>query len=123
MLNLSRKKLMKKYFFQNVWISFDSLTLHWKTSTKSFICGVYPFLHVFLGVVLPGNTVSIPFSFKSVDAGIFSERWLLETQPVLLAGQQMEIVLKGIATKEDLYDTKRKEIEVRLFLLSRSFNL
>ena len=119
MLNLlSRKKIDEKViFFRMFEFHLTVLPYTERPLLKvSFVVDThYSFLHVFLGVVLPGNTVSIPFSFKSVDAGIFSERWLLETQPVLLAGQEMEIALKGIATKEDLYDTKRKEIEVRLF--------
>ena len=56
--------------------------------------------------------MNIPFYFKSPNAGIFMETWQLETLPVLCAGAKIEIVLRGIATEEDVYENQRKELEV-----------
>jgi len=66
------------------------------------------------GIILPGETKTIPFFFKSLNAGIFKETWLLETRPVLLAGKKIEVILKGVATKEDDFAEERKLIEKNL---------
>lgn len=69
----------------------------------------------FVGMILPGVTVKIPFIFKSPNAGIFMETWRLETNIALCGGRTIDICLHGIATKEDEYMNQRAEIEVIVF--------
>lgn len=64
------------------------------------------------GVLLPGEILDFPFNFKSRNPGIFSEMWLLATSPVLNQGIPLVVTLKGVAYQEDLYKSKRDEIEV-----------
>lgn len=66
------------------------------------------------GVLLPGQSFSFPFMFKSAKAGIFTEKWLLCTGPMLAGGRPICIVLKGIACQEDQYEKQRMEIDVKL---------
>ena len=76
-----------------------------------------PFINVLLnawfeGVLLPGNKLAFPFVFKSPNAGIFSETWLLQTGPVLCRGRPIIFTLKGVAFQDDLNKEKRDELEV-----------
>ena len=57
-------------------------------------------------------TVDIPFFFKSPNSGIFTEKWHLETQPMLCAGAKIEVVLRGISTEVDRFEDERCKIEV-----------
>eukprot|EP00794_Sanderia_malayensis_P007220 gene7220-8028_t len=66
------------------------------------------------GVILPNDSIKIPFSFKSPNAGIFNEKWQFETQPVLCKGAPISIILRGIATQEDQTARQRKELEDEL---------
>ena len=63
---------------------------------------------------MPGDSLKIPFFFKSPNAGIFTETWQLETQPVLCGGAAIRVVLRGISTEGDVNEHKRKEMEVSI---------
>lgn len=67
-----------------------------------------------LGVLLPGQFFSFPFMFKSAKAGIFSEKWLLCTGPLLAGGRPICIVLRGIAYQEDQHEEQRMNIDVSI---------
>ncbi len=73
-----------------------------------------------LGVLLPGEVLDFPFHFKSRNPGIFSERWLLATSPVLNRGRQLLVTLKGVSWQEDLYKDRRDEIEVYTYRTEKS---
>ena len=75
-----------------------------------------------LGVLLPGQSFSFPFMFKSAKAGIFTEKWLLCTGPMLAGGRPICIVLKGIACQEDQYEKQRMEIDVSIYTHIYSFH-
>ena len=76
-----------------------------------------------LGVILPTDSIKIPFSFKSSNAGIFSETWQLETQPMLCGGAPMLVILRGVSTEEDLLAEQRKELEVSLILIRKQVGI
>ena len=65
------------------------------------------------GVLSPGQSLSIPFTFKSPNAGIYTETWSIETSPLLCGGRNIRVTLKGVAFQQDIYKTKREQIEVR----------
>lgn len=65
-----------------------------------------------LGVLLPGQFFSFPFMFKSAKAGIFLEKWLLCTGPLLAGGRPICIVLRGTAYQEDQHEEQRMNIDV-----------
>lgn len=69
-----------------------------------------------LGVLLPGQFFSFPFMFKSAKAGIFSEKWLLCTGPLLAGGRPICISLKGTACQEDQHKEQRMKIDVRMYI-------
>ena len=64
------------------------------------------------GVLLPGQQLAFPFTFKSPNTGIFSETWSLHTGPVLGKGRPIFLTLKGITFQEDVNAQRRQEIEV-----------
>lgn len=64
------------------------------------------------GVLLPGQQLTFPFTFKSPNTGIFSEMWSLHTGPVLGKGRPIFLALKGITFQEDVNAQRRQEIEV-----------
>ncbi|XP_028402373.1 MYCBP-associated protein-like [Dendronephthya gigantea] len=66
------------------------------------------------GVILPGDTLRFPFTFKSTNPGMFSEQWQLDTQPVLNGGAAIRVLLKGLALQDDLNAEKRAALEVEL---------
>ena len=66
-----------------------------------------------IGVLLPDQKLDFPFVFKSHNPGIFTEKWLLSTRPVLNQGRPLIITLNGVATREDVNKEKRDEIEVK----------
>ena len=68
----------------------------------------------FKGVLLPGKKLAFPFVFKSPNAGIFSEMWLIQTGPVLCRGRPILFTLKGVAFQDDLNKEKREELEVHV---------
>lgn len=64
------------------------------------------------GVILPGERMQFEFMFKAEKAGVFTERWSLQTGPVLCGGQPVLVSLTGIAYTEDLHAQRRSEITV-----------
>ncbi|XP_071943244.1 MYCBP-associated protein-like isoform X2 [Antedon mediterranea] len=66
------------------------------------------------GVLLPGDSLKFPFVFKSPNSGIFTEKWHLETKPVVCNGADLEVVLRGVALKEDKNKKARNELEMEL---------
>ncbi|MEE6518428.1 hypothetical protein FKM82_029438 [Ascaphus truei] len=66
------------------------------------------------GVILPTETQTFPFHFKSVNAGIFSESWEFCSHPVLLAGASLEVSLWGIAVYEDKTAQLREDLQREL---------
>ena len=64
-------------------------------------------------VILPGQKLPILVMFKSANAGVFSEQWLMETRPCMCRGAPIILSLRGIAFQEDRYREKRNQIEVR----------
>ncbi|XP_072259442.1 MYCBP-associated protein isoform X2 [Pyxicephalus adspersus] len=63
------------------------------------------------GVILPGETQTFPFHFKSPTAGIFGENWEFCTHPVLLAGALIQVSLWGISLYEDKTAPLREELQ------------
>ncbi|XP_073462769.1 MYCBP-associated protein isoform X3 [Aquarana catesbeiana] len=63
------------------------------------------------GVILPGETQTFSFHFKSPTAGIFGEDWEFCTHPVLLAGALIQVSLWGIALYEDKTAPVREELQ------------
>ena len=61
---------------------------------------------------MPGQTISIPFVFKSENAGIFTEQWSLRTHPVLSAGRRIMVNLHGVATRPNEMEKEIQELEV-----------
>ncbi|KAM9296762.1 MYCBP-associated protein [Gastrophryne carolinensis] len=66
------------------------------------------------GVILPGETLTFPFHFKSPTAGIFGENWEFCTHPVLLAGALIQVSLWGIALYEDKTAAMREALQREL---------
>lgn len=66
------------------------------------------------GAILPGEVKQFPFVFKSTNPGIFTETWQLLTEPVVLGGASLQVVLKGVATKEDTKHEERKKLLKKL---------
>lgn len=66
------------------------------------------------GVILPGDSMKLPFVFKSPNAGVFSEQWQLETHPVVCGGATLLISLRGVALQEDKYSQQRSQLEQEL---------
>lgn len=64
------------------------------------------------GVILPGEKKLVEFSFKSEKPGIQSEVWQLKTQPVLLQGASIQVMLKGIALSPDTNADRRHLLQV-----------
>ncbi|XP_039571753.1 MYCBP-associated protein isoform X1 [Passer montanus] len=66
------------------------------------------------GVILPGETRTFSFIFKSERAGIFSEPWEFRTHPLLLGGALLQVTLWGIAVYEDKLADFREKLENEL---------
>ncbi|XP_033115516.1 MYCBP-associated protein-like isoform X2 [Anneissia japonica] len=66
------------------------------------------------GVLLPGDSLKFPFVFKSPNAGIFTEKWHLETKPTVCNGADLEVILRGVALQEDKNKKARNELEREL---------
>merc|ERR1712131_87895 len=66
------------------------------------------------GCVLPGETLEFPFQFKSHKPGIFTESWVLMTEPQLLSGGKMYIRLYAIAYDTDEMKEKRENVREML---------
>lgn len=63
------------------------------------------------GVVLPGETLRVPFVFKSESAGVYTDQWLMETRPVLCGGAALVVTLRGVALLEDKFQAQREKME------------
>ncbi|XP_039596131.1 MYCBP-associated protein isoform X2 [Polypterus senegalus] len=66
------------------------------------------------GVILPGDKQQFLFTFKSPNAGIFSETWELSTHPTLLGGAGIQVTLRGIALHDDRTAEMRQTIQQEL---------
>lgn len=69
------------------------------------------FFNISSGVILPGDSIDIPFTFKSPNAGIFTETWELETLPVLCGKGTIQVSLHGVATEYDIFEEDRKKLD------------
>ena len=67
------------------------------------------------GIVLPGQSLNLPFLFKSECAGVFTQQFQLRTRPVLMGGSAMFVTLRGVALQVDAYEKRRYELEVWIF--------
>lgn len=65
------------------------------------------------GVILPGETKTFTFFFKSVHAGIFQECWEFGTHPTLLGGAVLQVNLHAVSLAQDIYRDERMLLEVR----------
>ncbi|XP_068585071.1 MYCBP-associated protein [Cebidichthys violaceus] len=66
------------------------------------------------GVIRPGVTQRVEFTFKSERPGIKTELWQLNTHPVLLQGASMQVSLRGVALYQDQTAARRLFIETKL---------
>lgn len=65
------------------------------------------------GVILPRETKTFTFFFKSVNAGIFREFWEFGTHPTLLGGAVLQVNLHAVSLAQDIYRDERTLLEVR----------
>ncbi|XP_023389274.1 MYCBP-associated protein [Pteropus vampyrus] len=65
------------------------------------------------GVILPGETKTFTFFFKSLNAGIFRECWEFGTHPTLLGGAVLQVNLYAVSLAQDIFRSERKLLEVR----------
>ncbi|XP_036912736.1 MYCBP-associated protein isoform X2 [Sturnira hondurensis] len=63
------------------------------------------------GVLLPGETKTFTFFFKSSNAGIFRECWEFGTHPTLLGGAILQVNLHAVSLAQDVYRDERKLLE------------
>ncbi|XP_066560240.1 MYCBP-associated protein isoform X2 [Amia ocellicauda] len=66
------------------------------------------------GVILPGDTQQILFTFKSQRPGVFSEVWALNPHPVLLGGAVLQVTLRGVALHQDKTADAREALQREL---------
>ncbi|XP_055982517.1 MYCBP-associated protein [Sorex fumeus] len=66
------------------------------------------------GVILPEETKTFTFFFKSSDAGIFRECWEFATHPVLLGGALLLVNLHAISLTQDLFREGRISLQKKL---------
>ncbi|XP_072882687.1 MYCBP-associated protein [Hemitrygon akajei] len=66
------------------------------------------------GIILPGETINLPFTFKSPNAGIFTDLWEFCTHPVLLAGASLQVALWGVAVFADRNEGARQQLQQEL---------
>uniref|UniRef100_G1P518 MYCBP associated protein n=1 Tax=Myotis lucifugus TaxID=59463 RepID=G1P518_MYOLU len=66
------------------------------------------------GVILPGETKTFTFFFKSVNAGIFWEFWEFVTHPTLLGGAILQVNLHAVSLAQDIYRDERTLLEKEL---------
>ncbi|XP_015426331.1 PREDICTED: MYCBP-associated protein isoform X2 [Myotis davidii] len=66
------------------------------------------------GVILPGETKTFTFFFKSVNAGIFREFWEFGTHPTLLGGAVLQVNLHAVSLAQDIYRDERTLLEKEL---------
>ena len=78
----------------------------------------YFYLWSLSGIILPGQTISIPFVFQSGNAGIFTEQWCLKTHPVLCGGRRILVNLHAVATRPNELEKERQQLEVSFLFFS-----
>ncbi|XP_054636216.1 MYCBP-associated protein isoform X2 [Dunckerocampus dactyliophorus] len=66
------------------------------------------------GVIYPGGTQQIEFIFKSERPGLLTERWQLNTHPLLLQGASIQVTLKGVSLYQDTTEKQREFIQQKL---------
>nr|XP_045231968.1 MYCBP-associated protein isoform X7 [Macaca fascicularis] len=66
------------------------------------------------GVILPGETKTFTFFFKSLTAGIFREFWEFRTHPTLLGGAVLQVNLHAVSLTQDVFEDERKVLESKL---------
>ncbi|XP_045155718.1 MYCBP-associated protein isoform X3 [Echinops telfairi] len=66
------------------------------------------------GVILPGETKTFTFFFKSLNAGIFRESWEFGTHPALLGGALLQVNLYAISLTQDVFKEERKLLKSKL---------
>ncbi|XP_047613820.1 MYCBP-associated protein isoform X3 [Phacochoerus africanus] len=66
------------------------------------------------GVILPGETKTFTFFFKSLNAGIFRECWEFGTHPILLGGASLQVNLHAVSLAQDIFKDERKLLETKL---------
>uniref|UniRef100_A0A4X1UX58 MYCBP associated protein n=1 Tax=Sus scrofa TaxID=9823 RepID=A0A4X1UX58_PIG len=66
------------------------------------------------GVILPGETKTFTFFFKSLNAGIFRECWEFGTHPTLLGGASLQVNLHAVSLAQDIFKDERKLLETKL---------
>ncbi|XP_013374538.1 PREDICTED: MYCBP-associated protein isoform X3 [Chinchilla lanigera] len=66
------------------------------------------------GVILPGETRTFTFFFKSLNAGIFRESWEFRTHPTLLGGALLLVTLQAVSLTQDIFRDERKLLESKL---------
>lgn len=64
-------------------------------------------------MILPGETKTFTFFFKSENAGIFREFWEFVTHPTLLGGAVLQVNLHAVSLAQDIYRDDRILLEVR----------
>ncbi|XP_032728001.1 MYCBP-associated protein isoform X4 [Lontra canadensis] len=66
------------------------------------------------GVILPGETKTFTFFFKSLHAGIFREYWEFGTHPTLLGGATLQVNLYAVSLTQDIFREERKLLKNKL---------
>ncbi|XP_025771898.1 MYCBP-associated protein [Puma concolor] len=66
------------------------------------------------GVILPGETKTFTFFFKSLNAGIFRECWEFRTHPALLGGALLQVNLRAVSLTQDVFREERKLLKDKL---------
>ncbi|XP_034882741.1 MYCBP-associated protein isoform X1 [Mirounga leonina] len=66
------------------------------------------------GVILPGETKTFTFFFKSLHAGIFREYWEFGTHPTLLGGAPLQVNLYAVSLTQDIFREERKLLKLKL---------
>ena len=66
------------------------------------------------GSVMPGETREIVWTFKAPAAGVYLDKWRLETRPRLRSGPKPPVSLRGVATVEDPNSFPRRAIAAEL---------
>lgn len=64
-------------------------------------------------MILPGETKTFTFFFKSLQAGIFREYWEFGTHPTLLGGAPLQVNLYAVSLTQDIFREERKLLKVR----------
>ncbi|KAM8943049.1 MYCBP-associated protein isoform 1-T1 [Lycaon pictus] len=66
------------------------------------------------GVILPGETKTFTFFFKSLNAGIFRECWEFGTHPTLLGGAPLQVNLHAVSLTQDIFKEERKLLKHKM---------